>query len=121
MNKIIYGAMSLFPVLALAGGATGTLGNVTALVQQARTILGLLIPMAFGLAILYFFFGVAKYISSAGDPKKADEGKSIMIYGIIAIAVMASVWGIVGYLQQTFNVNQGATIQVPSVPGIPTP
>jgi len=119
MNKIIYGAMSLFPVLALAAGATGTLGNVTLLVQQAGRILGLLIPMAFALAILFFFFGVAKYIGSAGEQKKAEEGKSIMIYGVIGIAVMASVYGIVAYLQSTVGItNNPTTITVPTVPGL---
>lgn len=115
MNKIIYGAMSLFPVLALAGGANQTLGNVTTLVQSAGNILKLLIPMAFALAIIYFFWGVAKYIGSAGDPVAADKGKSIMIYGVIAIAVMASVYGIVAYLQSTVGITPQNTINVPTV------
>ena len=117
MNKIIYGAMSFFPVLALAQ-VTTPLATVRTLVEQARGILGLLIPMAFGLAILFFFYGVAKYISAAGEQKKAEEGKSIMIYGIIGIAVMASVWGLVSYLQGALGVNSGASIQVPTVPGL---
>ena len=119
MNKIIYGAMSLFPVLAFAQGATGTLGNVTTLVQQASKILGLLIPMAFALAIIYFFFGVAKYIGKAGDPKAQEEGKNIMIYGVIGIAVMASVYGIVAYLQSTIGLGANpTTIPIPTVPGL---
>ncbi|MHB1316834.1 MAG: hypothetical protein ACYCZW_03180 [Minisyncoccota bacterium] len=118
MNKIIYGAMSLFPVLALAGGPSTTLGNVTGFVNQAKAILALLIPMAFGLAIIYFFYGVANYISSAGNPEKAKEGKSIMIYGVIAIAVMASVYGLVTYLQNAVGVTGGGTITVPTVPGL---
>lgn len=118
MNKIIYGAMSLFPVLAFAQDANGTLGKITELVEGAANILKLLIPMAFALAIIYFFYGVAKYISSAGDPKKADEGKSIMIYGVIAIAVMASVYGLVAYLQSTLGVDPGGTIEIPEVPGL---
>lgn len=114
MNKIIYGVMSLFPVLAFAQ-ATKTLGLLTDLVRQGKTIIDLLIPMAFALAIIYFFWGVAKYIGNAGDPKKADEGKSIMIYGVIAIAVMASLYGIIAYLQQSLGVDAGGTITVPKL------
>jgi len=115
MNKIIYGAMSLFPVLALAsGGAGGTLSNLTVFVQQAKTIIDLLIPMAFALAIIYFFFGVAKYIGKAGDPKEAAAGKSIMIYGVIAIAVMASLYGIIAYLQNTVGVTAGNQVTIPT-------
>jgi len=118
MNKIIYGAMSLFPVLALAQDASGTLGKVTQLVTAASNILKLLIPMAFALAIIYFFYGVAKYISKAGEPKAAAEGKSIMIYGVVAIAVMASLWGLVSYLQSTVGVTAGGSITVPTIPNL---
>ena len=30
--------------------------------------------------------------------KKAKEGKSIMIYGVIAIFVMSSIWGLVKFI-----------------------
>lgn len=114
MNKIIYSAMSLFPVLAFAQ-ANVTLNLATDLVRQGKTIIDLLIPMAFALAIIYFFYGVAKYIGKAGDPKEAAAGKSIMIYGVIAIAVMASLYGIIAYLQTSLGVNSGATITVPKI------
>jgi hypothetical protein len=65
--------------------------------------------------MIYFFWGVAKYILSAGDPKSAAEGKSIMIYGIIAIAVMASVYGLVNFLQTTLGIS-GGTVTLPPLP-----
>lgn len=116
MNKIIYGAMSLFPVFALAGGggAGGTLSNLEGFVRQAKVLIDLLIPMAFALAIIYFFYGVAKYIGKAGDPKEAAAGKSIMIYGVIAIAVMASLYGIIAYLQNTVGVTAGNQVTIPT-------
>jgi len=118
MNKIIYGAMSLFPVLAMAQNSpTGTLSNLTGFVNQAGAILKLLIPMAFAVAIIYFFWGVAKYIGKAGDPKAAAEGKSIMIYGVIAIAVMASIYGIVAYLQNTVGITPGNNVITPPTVG----
>jgi len=122
MNKIIYGAMSLFPVLAFAvtnQGGAGTLLNITQLVQQAGRILALLIPMAFALAIIFFFYGVAKYIGKGGDPKAQEEGKNIMIYGVIGIAVMASIYGIIAYLQSTIGLGTSpTTIPIPTVTGL---
>jgi len=116
MKKIIYGVLFFAPFIASAQAAS--LGNITTLVQQAGTILKLLIPMAFGLAILYFFYGIAKFVLAAGDAKKVQEGKSIMIYGVIAIAVMASLFGIVSYLQNTFGVTPGSSsITPPTVTG----
>ncbi len=109
--------MSLFPVLALAQntGAGGTLSNLRGFVDQAKVIIDLLIPMSFAVAIIYFFWGVAQYISSAGSPEAAAKGKSIMIYGVIAIAVMASLYGIIAYLQNTVGITPGSTITVPKL------
>ncbi|MFA5888996.1 MAG: hypothetical protein WCW47_01750 [Candidatus Paceibacterota bacterium] len=112
MKKVIYGLMSFTPVLALAAGFTG-IGD---LVTQLQAVLAKVVPLLFALAIVYFFWGVIKFIRSAGDPKAAAEGKSIMIYGIIAIAVMASIYGLIGWLQTTFNVSGGGTISLPILP-----
>jgi Flp pilus assembly pilin Flp len=38
-----------------------------------------------------------------------------MIYGIIAIAVMASVYGLVNFLQTTFGIS-GGTVTLPPLP-----
>ncbi len=114
MKKFIYAAIAFAPIIASAQ----SLGPITTLVQQAGNILKLLIPMAFALSILYFFYGIAKYVLAAGDEKKAKEGKSIMIYGVVAIAVMASLFGLVNWLQNVFGVANGSTtITPPTVTG----
>jgi hypothetical protein len=41
-----------------------------------------------------------------------------MIYGIIALFVMVSIWGIINVLQTTFNVQGGSDIRAPRVQGI---
>jgi len=112
MKKVIYGLMSLSPVMAFAAGFTG----IETLVIQLQGVLSKVMPLLFALAIVYFFWGVIKFIRSAGDPKAAAEGKSIMIYGVIAIAVMASVYGLVAWLQSTLNVSGGGTIDLPDLP-----
>lgn len=116
MMKFIYGALAFVPVLAFAQG-TPNLGNIDSLVVAVGGIVGKIIPIMFALAIIYFFWGLIEFIRSAGDPKKASEGKSIMIYGVIAIAVMLSVYGLVKFLQNSFGVTDNATINVPGVTG----
>lgn len=114
MKKIIYGALLLTPVLASAAG----FDIFITLIQQLGQILRLLIPMAFGLAILYFFYGIAKYVLAAGDPEKAKEGKSIMIYGVIALAVMVALFGLITWLANLFGINAAqGTIQPPNIQG----
>ena len=114
MKKFIYGVLAFGPVIALAQGTA----SLTAIVTFISATVASLIPIMFGLAIVYFFWGLTKYIRSAGDPKGAAEGKSIMIYGVIAIAVMASIYGLVNYLQSLFGITAVTTTTVPLVTGL---
>jgi hypothetical protein len=77
---------------------TATSGLLTNLTK----IIGALIPVAFGLAVLAFFWGVAKYILQAGNPKVREQGRQLMVWGVIALFVIASVWGLVNLLSTTF-------------------
>lgn len=68
------------------------------LLMTAKNFITLyLIPIAFTLALLFFFWGVAKYIWSEGQSK--EDGRKIMIWGIVALFVMSSVWGIIAFIQ----------------------
>lgn len=60
-----------------------------------------LIPILVGLAVVLFFWGLVKYLwSITGDTKEHEEGRQIMVWGVIAIFVMVSIWGIVAMLQR---------------------
>ena len=109
---IIVSASYLLPLMALA---QASFAGLTTLAGTFRLFLVAVFPIVFAIAMIYFFWGVAKYILAAGDPKAAAEGKSIMIYGIIALAVMASVYGLINFLQTTFNVGTG-TVTLPILP-----
>ena len=55
-----------------------------------------------GLTVIAIFWGLFNMIFNYD--KKADEGKSIMLWGIIALFVMASIWGLVHFLQGSTNI-----------------
>ena len=76
------------------------------------------IPLIIGLAVVYFLWGVLKYVTAGGDEEKKGQGRDTMIYGIIAIFVVVSVWGLVNVLGGTFNLGntQGPTDNLPQIP-----
>lgn len=76
------------------------------------------IPIVTALALIYFIYGLAEYILESGDEGKKADGRNRMIYGTIAMFVLASVWGIVIFLQEAIGVDkQGSSnIQLPYVP-----
>ena len=70
-----------------------------------------IIPLLFALALVMFVWGVIKFfIINSDEEAKRAEGKQFMIWGIVALAVMLSVWGLVGILQTTFNIKTGASL-----------
>jgi hypothetical protein len=69
------------------------------LVEIFYDLIKLLIPIAASLALLAFFWGLAKFIFNAsGDAKAVQEGKNIMLWGTLALFVLISVWGILRFL-----------------------
>jgi len=115
MKKFIYTAISFAPAIGLAQEAD--LSGIERLIDQLGGIINSLLPVLFALALVYFFWGLVKYIKGAGDPKAAAEGKSIMIYGVIALAVMVTIYGLIAWLQSTLGI-EGSTVTIPTVPGL---
>ncbi len=48
----------------------------------------------FALSVIYFFWGTGQFILHAGDQKYREDGKVKMIWGIVALAVYVSIYGI---------------------------
>ncbi len=58
-----------------------------------------LIILTASIALLLFFWGIAKFIRAAGDEKAIAEGRRFMFWSVIALFVMASLVGIISFLQ----------------------
>lgn len=55
----------------------------------------LVIPVVIGLSILFFFWGITKFIFAAGNEEKVKEGKNIMTWGLLALFVTVSILAII--------------------------
>jgi fumarate reductase subunit D len=71
-----------------------------------------IIPIIIGLAVVAFLWGMFKLINAGDDEGKRKEAKDIIIYGIVGLFVMVSVWGLVNILVGTFGFN----FMLPSLP-----
>lgn len=56
-----------------------------------------------GLSLLIFFKGLVTFIFNSGDVKANAEGKQLMKWGIIALFVMLSFWGIIAFFSESFG------------------
>lgn len=113
--------LSLIAVLLVVPLVTFGAGpSLAPLYDLLNAIMGLVrtaVPILIGLALIAFFYGLVRYIFS-GAAKGGAEGKNIMIWGIVALFVMISVWGIIAIGQEAFGINPNAIVPTPSLPGI---
>lgn len=77
-------------------------------------LINLATPIVVALALLYFFWGLATYILNASNEEKKKDGRNIMIWGILALFIMVSVWGIINVVRDTFQLNNN-NINVPGI------
>jgi len=97
MKKYIITASSLLlPTIVFAqGGFTKTKG----LIGAVGGLISRLIIVVAGIALLVFLWGLVKFIFKSGDPEEIKAGKNLMKWGLVALFVMVSVWGIIGFMQ----------------------
>jgi len=117
MKKLAYTAAAfalLVPSAAFAQG--GDLGNLQDIINGLGNIVDVATPVVVGIALLAFFWGLARYIFSAGDDEKKKEGRNIMIWGVVALFVMIAVWGIVRFIGDALGVTpEQSPVVVPGV------
>lgn len=109
----------LFPAVALA---QIVVTDVTSLVMVLEIIMNAVVPFLVGLAVLLIIYGIVGYISKADDEEKRTEAKNFIVWGIIGVFVMVSVWGLVNILVNTFFFadNTSNIIGATYTPGVPT-
>ena len=68
--------------------------------------------LLFAAAVIFFFWNLMKYIMS-DSKQEATQG---MIWGVIILFVMTSVYGLVNILSETIELDESASINVPTLP-----
>ena len=115
--------LGLAPVIALAqttGGrptvcTSGAISTIQGILCKIGEIFGAVIPILIALGVIYFIWGVISYVI-ASDEEAKTAGRDKIIYGIIGLAVIIAVWGLVKILTNTFGLNNTQNIVYPTVP-----
>ena len=79
-------------------------------------IINPLISLLFALAVVYFLYGVFKFVSNQDNEEERLTGKKHMVWGIVGITIMMGVWTILGIVLNTFGITginpQQGTVQL---------
>lgn len=116
----------ILALLVVTPGALFAQQKLGTLVEFADTLANGVVTsvgyLMFTLAIVGFLWGMVQFIWAArqGDGGKGvKEGKQFMLWGLIALFVMFSVWGIITWAQSILNLSGKTTIVIPSVQLLP--
>lgn len=108
VNVLIFSFLILTPVVASAAVTDcNTLTGLQKIICQIQQLLNAMIPVMVALGVLYFFWGIIRYVI-AGDEEAKENGRSMMVYGIIGLSVIVGLWGLVNVVINTFGLS-GAT------------
>ncbi len=112
MKKIL-ATVSLFgtPLVSFAQGA-----DAFSILTVIKTLMDKVIPVLITAALLFFIYGVVRYLM-ATDPDEKGNFKKFIVKGIIGLFLILSIWGIVGVIQRTFGVGN-AQITSENVPSV---
>jgi hypothetical protein len=103
MRARIAGFSSGAAALLLPFIASAQTGTIEGVLIYASKLLNGAIGLFITLAIVLFFWGLIKYLLSM-SPDDASNGIKIMFWGVVAIFVMVSIWGIIRLVQRSFGV-----------------
>ena len=100
-NRKIYSflLLSLFSILSYRPAFASTFKEVVDNIY--KKVFSPIISLIIALAVVYFLYAVSKFVRS--DGKERESGKELLVWGIIGIVVMMSVWGIVSIVQSTLE------------------
>ena len=101
----------LLPMVAFA-----QLGQTTTFITVIGSLVNRVTVIVAGLALLVFFIGLVQFIinSRSGKEDAIKAGRTMMIWGIVSLFVMVSVWGIVYFLQGEIGIGSNAAPEVPT-------
>lgn len=108
LSKIKYVLVLAFPSVAFAQLAY----DVKSILRAAMDFLNKqLIPMTITLALIYALYAGIKFIRSGSESGDQEDAKQQLMWAIIGLFVIVSVWGLVAFVSKSLNVGVGGTLR----------
>jgi bacteriorhodopsin len=100
-------ALALTPAAASAQ-ALSSLNNVNQVATRFTSLLNTFTVLLISLAVVWIIINVVRYLIVKG-PEERKEGGLRILYGVIGLFVIISIWGLVSVLQNSFGTTNTAS------------
>ncbi len=108
--KFIFLFVLTLPLVSYAAGSgyfSDSLNSISKIMSTS------VVTLLFGIAFLAFVIGLIRYIiTGAHDEEKRAQGKNLMIWAVVGLAIMSTLFGIINIVSGIFNVDTGDTVTI---------
>lgn len=118
LTKAILILITFSPLVAFATAGVTDFSGLGDFINNIKTnVIVNLSALFLTTAVVAFFYGVVHFLiaNHNGEAKGMTDGKNFMLWGLIALFAMFSVWGIVKFSQKVLGIDGVTTIDIPSI------
>lgn len=108
----LIGVFIPYITFAFSLNAAGT--TIGTVIKEVTDILNLLLPILSGLAFIFFFWGLSKFILASDKPEEIKNGRTYMLWGILALFVLVTYRIIVSLISNELEI--GNSKDYPKIP-----
>ncbi|HVU06374.1 MAG TPA: pilin [Candidatus Paceibacterota bacterium] len=119
MKKFSY--MAALSAALPFSAAAAPITDIWSIFRFVQSLLNTILPLIIAAAVVWFVWSMFQLFLAGDAEEKKEKAKTNIIYGVVAIFVMVSIWGLVNILVNTFGLsNQSPTTngtnQLPNIP-----
>ncbi len=112
-KKFLIASSAFFlPVLALAATVDDT--QIVAIFKLAQKLLNYVIPIVITVGFIMLAWTIIQMVTQKSAEERA-QARGLMIYVIIGLFVLLSIWGLIAFLGRTLGIGQGSTAVIPCI------
>ena len=105
--------LSVFALPLVSFAAINNISDVGSFV--INTINNVIVPVLFAIAFIVFLWGAfSTFILGANSGEAKENGKNLMLWGLIGFFVMVSVWGLVNILTGSVSFGNSSQATLPA-------
>ena len=117
MKKIIAFALAFAPMAAMAQ-ISGNINSVNSLAERLINIGNLFTYLLIAAAVIFIIWHVVVYLIKGGSDEEArGKASSSILWGVVGLFIILSIWGLVNILMNTFRTTP-TTQQIPQVQNV---
>jgi fumarate reductase subunit D len=117
MKKTIVTLVSLLPGITFGASITDADSLVATLTRLGNVATTILIA----LAVIFIIWHTVQFVMNASNEEERSKNRTGILWGIVGLAIILSIWGLVAILTNTFNTgNRQPTEKFPTIP-VPPP